>query len=229
MAGSVNKVILIGNLGKDPQVRSLNSGEKVVNFSLATSETWRDKATGERKEKTEWHNIVVFNENIGKVVEQYCKKGTKVYVEGQLQTRKWTDQSGVEKYTTEVVLQRFRGELTLLDSRGARRGPRQLRRRRARPELRPRVAGRVEAPGPVGRRRRRSRRRHSVLSGAGPPIPWRGPSPAARRARRPAPLRCGAAVCGGAAVPGREASAEARPTEGRPVSGAEARSTGPPH
>ena len=119
MAGSVNKVILIGNLGKDPQVRSLNSGEKVVNFSLATSETWRDKATGERKEKTEWHNVVVFNENIGKVVEQYCKKGTKVYVEGQLQTRKWTDQSGVEKYTTEVVLQRFRGELTLLDSRNA--------------------------------------------------------------------------------------------------------------
>jgi single-strand DNA-binding protein len=118
MAGSVNKVILIGNLGKDPQVRSLNSGEKVVNFSLATSETWRDKATGERKEKTEWHNVVVFNENIGKVVEQYRKKGTKVYVEGQLQTRKWTDQSGVEKYTTEVVLQRFRGELTLLDSRG---------------------------------------------------------------------------------------------------------------
>jgi single-strand DNA-binding protein len=122
MAGSVNKVILIGNLGKDPQVRSLNSGEKVVNFSLATSETWRDKATGERKEKTEWHNVVVFNENIGKVVEQYCKKGTKVYVEGQLQTRKWTDQSGVEKYTTEVVLQRFRGELTLLDSRNAGEG-----------------------------------------------------------------------------------------------------------
>jgi single-strand DNA-binding protein len=119
MAGSVNKVILIGNLGKDPQVRSLNSGEKVVNFTLATSESWRDKASGERKEKTEWHNIVVFNENIGKVVEQYCKKGTKVYVEGQLQTRKWTDQSGVEKYTTEIVLQRFRGELTLLDSRGA--------------------------------------------------------------------------------------------------------------
>jgi single-strand DNA-binding protein len=118
MAGSVNKVILIGNLGKDPQVRSLNSGEKVVNFTLATSESWRDKNSGERKEKTEWHNIVVFNENIGRVVEQYCKKGTKVYVEGQLQTRKWTDQSGVEKYTTEVVLQRFRGELTLLDSRG---------------------------------------------------------------------------------------------------------------
>ncbi|MGO9773124.1 MAG: single-stranded DNA-binding protein [Roseiarcus sp.] len=122
MAGSVNKVILIGNLGKDPQVRSLNSGEKVVNFSLATSESWRDKTTGERKEKTEWHNVVIFNENIGKIVEQYCKKGTKVYVEGQLQTRKWTDQSGAEKYTTEVVLQRFRGELTLLDSRGGGEG-----------------------------------------------------------------------------------------------------------
>ena len=122
MAGSVNKVILIGNLGKDPKVSRLNSGDQVVSFSLATSESWRDKNTGERKEKTEWHNVVVFNENIGKIVEQYCKKGTKVYVEGQLQTRKWTDQSGVEKYTTEVVLQRFRGELTLLDSRGGGEG-----------------------------------------------------------------------------------------------------------
>ena len=119
MAGSVNKVILVGNLGKDPRVSRTNSGDQVVNFSLATSETWRDKTSGERKERTEWHNIVVFNENIGRVVEQYCKKGTKVYVEGQLQTRKWTDQSGVEKYTTEIVLQRFRGELVLLDSRGA--------------------------------------------------------------------------------------------------------------
>jgi single-strand DNA-binding protein len=117
MAGSVNKVILIGNLGKDPKVSRLNSGDQVVSFSLATSETWRDKQSGERKEKTEWHNVVIFNENIGKVVEQYCKKGAKVYLEGQLQTRKWTDQSGVEKYTTEVVLQKFRGELTLLDSR----------------------------------------------------------------------------------------------------------------
>ncbi|MGD1035965.1 MAG: single-stranded DNA-binding protein [Roseiarcus sp.] len=118
MSGSVNKVILVGNLGKDPRVSRLNSGDQVVSFPLATSESWRDKTTGERKEKTEWHNVVVFNENIGKIVEQYCKKGTKVYVEGQLQTRKWTDQSGVERYTTEVVLQRFRGELTLLDSRG---------------------------------------------------------------------------------------------------------------
>jgi single-strand DNA-binding protein len=118
MAGSVNKVILVGNLGKDPEVRRLNSGDQVVNFSLATSETWRDKNSGERKERTEWHNVVIFNENLGKVAEQYCKKGTKVYVEGQLQTRKWQDQSGADRYTTEVVLQRFRGELQLLDSRG---------------------------------------------------------------------------------------------------------------
>jgi single-strand DNA-binding protein len=117
MAGSVNKVILIGNLGKDPKVSTLNSGDRVVNFTLATSENWKDKTTGERRERTEWHNIVVFNENIGRVVEQYCRKGTKVYVEGQIQTRKYTDQSGAERYTTEIVLQRFRGELTLLDSR----------------------------------------------------------------------------------------------------------------
>jgi single-strand DNA-binding protein len=119
MAGSVNKVILIGNLGKDPEVRRLNSGDQVVSFPVATSETWRDKTSGERKERTEWHNVVIFNENLGKVAEQYCKKGTKVYIEGQLQTRKWQDQSGADKYTTEVVLQRFRGELQLLDSRGS--------------------------------------------------------------------------------------------------------------
>ncbi|HEY6518772.1 MAG TPA: single-stranded DNA-binding protein [Roseiarcus sp.] len=118
MAGSVNKVILVGNLGKDPDVRRLNSGDQVVSFSLATSENWRDKTSGERKEKTEWHNVVIFNENLGKVVEQYCKKGSKVYVEGQLQTRKWQDKDGHDRYTTEIVLQRFRGELTLLDSRG---------------------------------------------------------------------------------------------------------------
>lgn len=123
MAG-VNKVILIGNLGKDPEVRRLNSGDSVVNFTLATSETWRDKTTGERKERTEWHNIVIFNENIGKVVEQYCKKGSKVYVEGQIQTRKWQDKEGQDRYTTEIVLQRFRGELTLLDSRGGGQGDR---------------------------------------------------------------------------------------------------------
>jgi single-strand DNA-binding protein len=117
MAGSVNKVILIGNLGKDPEVRRLNSGEPVVNLRIATSENWRDKATGERRERTEWHSVVIFNENLARVAEQYLKKGSKVYIEGQLQTRKWQDQSGVEKYTTEVVLQRFRGEMTLLDSR----------------------------------------------------------------------------------------------------------------
>jgi single-strand DNA-binding protein len=117
MAGSVNKVILVGNLGKDPDVRRLNSGDQVVSFSVATSEIWRDKSSGERKERTEWHNVVIFNENLGKVAEQYCKKGTKVYLEGQLQTRKWQDQSGADRYTTEVVLQRFRGELQLLDSR----------------------------------------------------------------------------------------------------------------
>jgi single-strand DNA-binding protein len=117
MAGSVNKVILVGNLGRDPEVRRLGNGEPVVNLRIATSETWKDKATGERKEKTEWHSVVIFNENLGRVAEQYLKKGSKVYVEGQLQTRKWQDQSGQEKYTTEVVLQRFRGELTILDGR----------------------------------------------------------------------------------------------------------------
>ena len=118
MAGSVNKAILIGNLGKDPEVRRLNSGDQVVSFSLATTESWRDKNSGERKERTEWHNVVIFNENLGKIAEQYCKKGSKIYIEGQIQTRKWQDQSGADRYTTEIVLQRFRGELTLLDSRG---------------------------------------------------------------------------------------------------------------
>jgi single-strand DNA-binding protein len=115
MAGSVNKVILVGALGRDPEVRRLGSGDPVVNLSVATSESWRDKSTGERKEKTEWHSVVIFNENIAKVAEQYLRKGSKVYVEGQLQTRKWQDQSGNDRYATEIVLQRFRGELTLLD------------------------------------------------------------------------------------------------------------------
>jgi single-strand DNA-binding protein len=118
MSGSVNKVILVGNLGRDPEVRRMNSGDPVVSFSIATSESWRDKASGERKERTEWHNIVVFNEALGKVVEQYCRKGSKVYLEGQLQTREYTDKDGNQRKSTEVVLQRFRGELTLLDSRG---------------------------------------------------------------------------------------------------------------
>jgi len=122
MAGSVNKVILIGNLGKDPEIRTLGSGDRVANLRIATSETWRDKATGERKEKTEWHQVVIFNENIVKVAENYLRKGSTVYVEGALQTRKWTDQNGVEKYSTEIVLQRFRGELTMLGGRGDREG-----------------------------------------------------------------------------------------------------------
>lgn len=116
MAGSVNKVILVGNLGKDPEVRNSQAGQKIVNLTLATSETWNDKASGERKERTEWHRVVVFNERIADVAERFLRKGRKVYVEGSLQTRKWTDQSGQEKYTTEVVIDRFRGELTLLDS-----------------------------------------------------------------------------------------------------------------
>lgn len=118
MAGSVNKVILVGNLGRDPEVRRLNSGEPVASLRIATSETWRDKASGERRERTEWHNVVIFNENLARIAEQYLRKGSKVYVEGQLQTRKYQDKDGQERYVTEVVLQRFRGELTILDSRG---------------------------------------------------------------------------------------------------------------
>jgi single-strand DNA-binding protein len=118
MAGSVNKVILIGNLGRDPEIRSTQDGRKIVNLSIATSENWKDKSSGERREKTEWHRVVIFNENLAGVAERFLKKGSKVYLEGQLQTRKWTDQSGQEKYTTEVVLQQYRGELTLLDARG---------------------------------------------------------------------------------------------------------------
>ena len=117
MAGSVNKVILVGNLGKDPEVRRMQDGRPVVNMSVATSESWRDKATGERKEKTEWHRVVIFSEPLCKIVEQYLKKGAKVYIEGALQTRKWTDQAGVEKYSTEVVLQGFNSTLTMLDGR----------------------------------------------------------------------------------------------------------------
>jgi single-strand DNA-binding protein len=118
MAGSVNKVILVGNLGADPEIRRLNSGEPVVNIRVATSESWRDKTSGERKEKTEWHNVVIFNEQLAKVAEQYLKKGAKVYVEGQLQTRKWQDKEGQDRWTTEVVLQGFNSVLTMLDSRG---------------------------------------------------------------------------------------------------------------
>ncbi|RWR52385.1 single-stranded DNA-binding protein [Sinirhodobacter ferrireducens] len=117
MAGSVNKVILVGNLGRDPEVRTFSNGGKVCNLRIATSETWRDKATGERKERTEWHSVAILNENLAKIAEQYLRKGSKVYVEGQLETRKWQDQSGQDRYSTEVVLRPFRGELTLLDGR----------------------------------------------------------------------------------------------------------------
>ena len=117
MAGSVNKVILVGNLGKDPEIRRTQDGRPIANLSVATSESWRDKATGERKEKTEWHRVVIFSEPLCKIVEQYLKKGAKVYIEGALQTRKWTDQAGVEKYSTEVVLQGFNSTLTMLDGR----------------------------------------------------------------------------------------------------------------
>jgi single-strand DNA-binding protein len=117
MAGSVNKVILVGNLGRDPETRRLGNGDPVVNLRIATSESWRDKQSGERREKTEWHSVVIFNENLAKVAEQYLKKGSKIYVEGQLQTREWQDKDGQKRYSTEIVLQRFRGELTILDGR----------------------------------------------------------------------------------------------------------------
>jgi single-strand DNA-binding protein len=118
MAGSVNKVILIGNLGADPEIRRTNDGRPIANLRIATSETWRDKGTGERKERTEWHRVVIFSEGLTKIAEQYLKKGSKVYIEGQLQTRKWQDQSGQDKYTTEIVLQGFNSVLTMLDGRG---------------------------------------------------------------------------------------------------------------
>src|SRR5882757_5888042 len=122
MAGSVNKVILVGNLGRDPEVRNTQDGSKIVNLAIATSETWNDKASGERKERTEWHRVVIFNDRVADVAERYLKKGAKIYVEGSLQTRKWTDQSGQERYTTEVVIGRFNGQLTMLDTRGGGEG-----------------------------------------------------------------------------------------------------------
>ena len=124
MAGSVNKVILIGHLGRDPEIRSLNSGDRVASFTMATSETWRDRASGERKERTEWHRVSIFNDNLVKVAESYLKKGSKIYLEGSLQTRKYTDNQGAERQTTEIVLQKFRGELTMLDGRGEGEGGR---------------------------------------------------------------------------------------------------------
>ncbi len=157
MAGSVNKVILIGNLGADPEIRRTQDGRPIANLRLATSESWKDKTTGERREKTEWHRVVIFNENLCRIAEQYLKKGSKVFIEGALQTRKWQDQSGQDRYSTEVVLQGFRGELTLLDRAGGAGAPgeaatsaprraaassaRQARRARSRP--RPQVPGRA--------------------------------------------------------------------------------------
>jgi single-strand DNA-binding protein len=123
MAGSVNKVILVGNVGRDPEMRSTNDGRRIANFSIATSETWKDRVSGERKERTEWHRVVVFNENLAEIVEKYVHKGSKLYVEGALQTRKWTDNAGVERYSTEIVLAAYRGSITLLDSVGSSRPP----------------------------------------------------------------------------------------------------------
>ena len=161
MAGSVNKVILVGNLGADPEVRSLPSGNKVVNLRIATSETWRDKNSGERQERTEWHRVVIFSEGLARVAEQYLRKGSKVYLEGQLQTRKWQDQSGQDKYSTEIVLQGFNSNLTMLDGRGEGEG--------GSTGFSGPPAARVGRPPPreqrPGLRVRRHGRRHPVLSG----------------------------------------------------------------
>ena len=156
MAGSVNKVILVGNLGKDPEIRRTQDGRAIANLSVATSESWRDKATGERKEKTEWHRVVIFSEPLAKVAEQYLKKGAKVYIEGQLQTRKWTDQAGVEKYSTEVVLQGFNSDSHHAGRPRWRRG-RRLRRRIRRRLWRGRPVQRAAAPrrGRCGRAQQR--------------------------------------------------------------------------
>jgi single-strand DNA-binding protein len=148
MAGSVNKVILVGNMGKDPEVRTTQDGSKIVNLTLATSETWNDKASGERKEKTEWHRVVIFNDRVAEVAERYLKKGAKIYVEGSLQTRKWTDQSGQERYTTEVVIGRFNGQLTMLDTRGADSGEGGYRAERAPPQRAAAGAARGGGGGP---------------------------------------------------------------------------------
>jgi single-strand DNA-binding protein len=153
MAGSVNKVILIGNLGRDPEVRRTQDGRPVVNFTLATSETWRDKNTGERREKTEWHRIVIFSEGLCRVAEQYLKKGSKIYLEGQLQTRKWQDQQGQEKYTTEVVLQGFNSALTMLDRAGDRAGGAEI--------TGPDTGGDFGSPGPT------AREKQPAMAGAG--------------------------------------------------------------
>ena len=183
MAGSVNKVILVGNLGKDPEIRRTQDGRPIANLSIATSETWRDKGTGERKEKTEWHRVVIFNEGLCKVAEQYLKKGAKVYIEGALQTRKWTDQSGVEKYSTEVVLQGFNSTLTMLDGRSGGGGG-SFASDDSGGDF---GTGRPVSSAPrravaAGGSQQRHGRRHSVLSAA-PPMNWRSsPKPGAASA-----------------------------------------------
>ena len=167
MAGSVNKVILIGNLGADPEIRRTQDGRPIANLRIATSESWRDKATGERKEKTEWHRVVIFSEGLCKIVEQYLKKGSKIYIEGQLQTRKYNDKDGVEKYSTEVVLQNFNSTLTMLDTRGGGGGGGARFRRQLR--LAGRDAGAQARDGWRGRQARRHGRRDSVLGGTAAP------------------------------------------------------------
>ena len=158
MAGSVNKVILVGNLGRDPETRQMQDGKPVVNMSVATSETWKDRQTGERRERTEWHRVVIFNEHLADIAQRYLRKGSKVYLEGQLQTRKWTDQSGQERYSTEVVIQRFRGELTLLDSRadggGGGGGAGATTAGASRPAHRPRTTGRPAISTTISRSER---------------------------------------------------------------------------
>ena len=197
MAGSVNKVILIGNLGKDPEVRTAQNGTKIVNFTLATSESWNDKASGEKRERTEWHRVVVFNERIADVAERFLKKGRKVYVEGSLQTRKWTDQSGAEKYTTEVVIDRFRGDLTLIDSNrggsasddfgGGGEDGRVRPRRRPRAGRHPRPAVVVpEARRAAGTSMTRSRGERRRFRAATRRVYGRGGRPRAGRHPRPA-------------------------------------------
>ena len=191
MAGSVNKVILVGNLGRDPEARNMPSGGKVVSFSVATSEAWNDRASGERKEKTQWHRVAIFNERLGEIAEKYLRKGSKVYLEGSVETRKYTDKDGQERETTEIVLGRFRGELTLLDSRGGggrrrfRRGRRWPFERRRRPRRRSRLllGRRWRRQGRLGQAQgRRPGRRHSVLIRA----PTRAAAvPAARFGCRP--------------------------------------------
>ena len=172
MAGSVNKVILVGNLGRDPEIRSTQDGTRIATLNLATSETWRDRASGERKERTEWHRVVIFNERLAEIAEKYLRKGSKIYVEGQLQTRKWQDQQGQERYTTEVVLHRFRGELTMLDGAGGGGGAVPGRRRdgsrlrRGLRRRRPRRLAALRRHRPV-RRRRRGRRRNRRRRGRG--------------------------------------------------------------